>query len=208
MTFTVICWTVGVLSSWRTTSYHRILTSVQTLFYAHPIVHQITKLTRPWRRYRHWSLELECINRLAQLYAVTHLIVHQITKLTRPWRRYRHWLLECTNRLLAQLHAVTTLCDLSTDSSSRDGVISGGGVKPLLSFVHLDDKELKMEVLSTLCNITWCFYGDQGWHAFTKGRHDEAVILPLRFRLNPLNIREHGHWEHSDPSWSVGSCAW
>ena len=61
--------------------------------------------------------------------------------------------LECNNRLV-QLRAVNALRGLSTDPSYRERIISGGGVEPLLSFVHLDDKELKMEVLSTLCNLS------------------------------------------------------
>ena len=61
--------------------------------------------------------------------------------------------LECNNRL-AQLRAVTALHGLSTDPSYRERIISGGGVESLLSFVHLDDTELKMKVLSTLCNLS------------------------------------------------------
>jgi len=61
--------------------------------------------------------------------------------------------LECNNRLV-QLRAVNALRGLSTNPSYRERIISGGGVEPLLSFVHLDDKELKMEVLSTLCNLS------------------------------------------------------
>lgn len=61
--------------------------------------------------------------------------------------------LECNIRL-TRLRAVTALRGLSTDPSYRERIISGGGVEPLLSFVHLDDNELKTEVLSTLCNLS------------------------------------------------------
>jgi len=61
--------------------------------------------------------------------------------------------LDCTDRLV-QLRAVTALRGLSTDSSFRDLIVSGGGVLKLLSFIHLDDADIKIEVLSTLCNLS------------------------------------------------------
>ena len=61
--------------------------------------------------------------------------------------------LECHNRLV-QLRAVTSLRGLTTDVSFRKKIISLGGAEALLSFVHSDDKEFKVEVLSTLCNLS------------------------------------------------------
>ena len=61
--------------------------------------------------------------------------------------------LDCNDRLV-QLRAVTSLRGLSTDPSFRERIISSGALDPLLSFVHKDDTELKMEVLSTLCNLS------------------------------------------------------
>jgi len=61
--------------------------------------------------------------------------------------------LDCTDRLV-QFRAVTALRGLSTDSSFRDLIVSGGGVLKLLSFVHFDDADIKIEVLSTLCNLS------------------------------------------------------
>lgn len=61
--------------------------------------------------------------------------------------------LDCTDRLV-QFRAVTALRGLSTDSSFRDLIVSGGGVLKLLSFIHFDDADIKIEVLSTLCNLS------------------------------------------------------
>lgn len=61
--------------------------------------------------------------------------------------------LGCNDRLV-RLRAVTSLRGLSTDPSYRECIISSGGVEPLLSFVHLDDTEIKVEVLTTLCNLS------------------------------------------------------
>ncbi|KAL9191141.1 hypothetical protein ACHAXT_000847 [Thalassiosira profunda] len=69
--------------------------------------------------------------------------------------------LGCNDRLV-QLRAVTALRGLSTDPSFRDRIVADGGVEPLLAFVHLDDAELKMETLTTLCNLSLGgFMGDQ-----------------------------------------------
>ena len=69
--------------------------------------------------------------------------------------------LECNDRTV-QLRAVTSLRGLSTNPSYRKKIISEGGVEPLLTFVHLDDAQLKTEVLSTLCNLSLGgFMGDR-----------------------------------------------
>ncbi len=63
---------------------------------------------------------------------------------------------------LVQSQAVTLLCGLSVDPFYREMILFGGVVEPLLSFVHFDDMELKMEVLSTLCNLSLGgFMGDK-----------------------------------------------
>jgi len=92
----------------------------------------------------------------------THLILEKIPALVTELISN----LECNNRL-AQLHSVTALHGLSTDPSNREWIISGGGVESLLSFVHLDDKELKMEVLFTLCNLSLGLDGFIGTKADT-----------------------------------------
>lgn len=61
--------------------------------------------------------------------------------------------LKCHERLV-QLRSVTALRGLSTDVSFRKGIISGGGAEVLLSLVHTDDEEFKIEILSTLCNLS------------------------------------------------------
>ena len=53
-----------------------------------------------------------------------------------------------------QLHAVTCLRGLSTDVSMRKQIIAAGGTDALLSLVHANDAALKIEVLSTLCNMS------------------------------------------------------
>ena len=91
---------------------------------------------------------LLCISNLASN-KDTHSVLEKITDLVTELIKN----LKCNNRL-AHLRAVTALRGLSTGVSYREKVISCGGVEPLLSFIHLDDKELKMEVLSTLCNLS------------------------------------------------------
>ena len=53
-----------------------------------------------------------------------------------------------------QLHSVSCLRGLSTDASMRKHMISAGGTETLLSLVHTNDSVLKIEVLSTLCNMS------------------------------------------------------
>ena len=53
-----------------------------------------------------------------------------------------------------QLRAVTTLRGLSVDPSYREEIIKCGGVESLLSFVNGNDDKLKIEVLTTLCNLS------------------------------------------------------
>ncbi|KAL3789563.1 hypothetical protein ACHAWO_009126 [Cyclotella atomus] len=61
--------------------------------------------------------------------------------------------LECQDSTV-QLNAVTCLRGLSTDISLRKRIISDGGTEALLSLVHSDDEVFKVEILSTLCNLS------------------------------------------------------
>jgi hypothetical protein len=76
--------------------------------------------------------------------------------------------LEYNNRLV-QLRSVSSLRGLSIDTNHREWIISRGGPDRLLSFVNVDDEELKSEVLSTLCNLSLTGYmGDSSNSFFQK----------------------------------------
>jgi hypothetical protein len=61
--------------------------------------------------------------------------------------------LECHDGIV-QLHAITSLRGLSTDISLRKQIITAGGTEVLLSLVRSEDESLKLELLSTLCNLS------------------------------------------------------
>lgn len=75
--------------------------------------------------------------------------------------------LECKNKL-AQLRAVTSLRGLSINANHREWIITRGGADHLLSFVHVDDEELKSEVLSTLCNLSLSGYIGDSSNSFLQ----------------------------------------
>jgi hypothetical protein len=72
------------------------------------------------------------------------------------------------NNRLIQLRAVSSLRGLSIDAYHRELVISRGGPDYLLSFVHVDDKEIKTEVLSTLCNLSLSGYMGESSNSFLQ----------------------------------------
>lgn len=61
--------------------------------------------------------------------------------------------LNCHNAT-AQLHACYCLRGLSTNISIRKQIITSGGTEILLSLVHTTDDAFKVEILSTLCNLS------------------------------------------------------
>ena len=72
------------------------------------------------------------------------------------------------NNRLIQLRAVSSLRGLSIDAYHRELIISRGGPDYLLSFVHVDDKEIKTEVLSTLCNLSLSGYMGESSNSFLQ----------------------------------------
>ena len=58
------------------------------------------------------------------------------------------------SNMLTRLRAVTALHGLSTNLSCREKIICCGGAESLLPFIHSNDKDLTVEVLSTLCNLS------------------------------------------------------
>lgn len=62
--------------------------------------------------------------------------------------------LECHNHPTVQLHAISCLRGLSTDVSIRKKIIHSGSIEVLLSLVHCTDDVSRLEVLSTLCNLS------------------------------------------------------
>ncbi len=75
--------------------------------------------------------------------------------------------LEYNNRLI-QLRSVSSLRGLSIDTNHREWIISRGGPDRLLSFVYVDDEELKSEVLSTLCNLSLTGYMGDSSNSFLQ----------------------------------------
>ena len=62
--------------------------------------------------------------------------------------------LSCSDRLV-RLYTISLLRGMSTNPGYRDEIISCDAAVPsLLSFVHTDDREIKLEVLSALCNLS------------------------------------------------------
>ncbi|KAL3789162.1 hypothetical protein HJC23_012251 [Cyclotella cryptica] len=61
--------------------------------------------------------------------------------------------LACLDEIV-QLRAVTSLRGLSTDASMRKQIISAGGTESLLSLIDSSNEQFKLEVLSTLCNLS------------------------------------------------------